>query len=193
MLNPSGLEAHRERPIPAQIEFGDPRLREFTAPPPIEPPPPSHVRPSCIERMIVCFNDCCKTRKTSFLLGIVSLLFNGMLLAIYIIYYDEIQRSICESEFGSSSEIAREARMHQGKNTKRSSDKVQLIDFATAKNIWFRMKLKLLKDLLKIEIKYCTLSSFYLKRTKRFKTLEEFEKSVEKKQKKGTEIDNIPE
>ena len=81
----------------------------------------------------------------------------------------------------------------KARHTKRRRDRVQLTDIANAKNIWFRMKLKLLKDLLKIEIKYCTLSSFYLKRTKRFKTLEEFEKSVEKKQKKGTEIDNIPE
>ena len=120
MLNPSGLESHRERPIPLQLEYGDPRLREFTAPPPIAPPPPSHVRPSCIERMIVFFNDCCKTRKASFLLGIGGLLFNGLLLAIYIIYYDDIQRSICESEFGSSSEIlAREPRSHQGRKHKK--------------------------------------------------------------------------
>jgi hypothetical protein len=32
----------------------------------------------------------------------------------------------------------------------------------------------------------------YLKRTKRFKTLEEFEKCLDRKQKKGTGIDNIP-
>jgi hypothetical protein len=146
MLNPSGIEAHRERPIPAQIEYGDPRLREFTAPPPIEPPPPSHFRPSCIERMIVCFNDCCKTRKTSFLLGIVGLLFNGMLLAIFIIYYDEIQRSICESEFGTSNEIiAREPRWQRQSSADR---------FRDCEKYLVSNETETVKDLLRIEIKY---------------------------------------
>ena len=41
--------------------------------------------------------------------------------------------------------------------------------------------------------KYDRFVQKYLKKTKRLKTLKEFEKSLDRKQKKGTEISNDPE
>ena len=123
---------------------------------------PLHLRSSLLRRVIFdraalkewlfVSTIAAKREKTSFLLGIVGLLFNGMLLAIYIIYYDEIQRSICESEFGTSNEIiAREPRWQRQSSADR---------FRDCEKYLVSNETETVKDLLRIEIKYWTLSSF---------------------------------
>jgi len=93
MFQPSGLESHRERPTPQQIEYGDPRLREFTAPPPIAPPPPSHVQPSGVERTIMVFYKGKKLRKKRVFSTLGSLITVCILLGVYFGRFNACQRA----------------------------------------------------------------------------------------------------
>lgn len=76
---PSGLQPHRDRPIP-EVEYADQRFREFTAPPKIEPPPPNVVRPSCIEKCAWLFS---RRRNRKFGWTILSIVF-GLIITAHI-------------------------------------------------------------------------------------------------------------